>query len=476
MVGSENRVVGKGSTMQCKKHENGSYVVEVAACLTSENTYIRPEEFGTVGDAVVKCSWGNETCVIRKADVTELGCRHNNKVYRHNQEWNSEDGTTAYACQFGKIEKRGCLIGSLLIPLYAIRYVDGNAFYCFQGTEVRSFGNLKGCTKTDGTIVPFENRAKKGDVLESCGFSFNRDGTVEFKWTQVGCIYSKEVVTVNAIQQFGEQYVHCALNGSAGYVVKLMTKEEVENWLTTTKQQWSNIVSGNEGKGTAVKREVPNPTPSSTSPAPATTITSAPTTTTTTTTPSPSTTTTTTTTTTPSPSTTTTTDAPITTTTPATTMTTTPLIKSTTSIPITSKKCVDLVEDCDKMRIHCNSDSENAKFLKEAINKFSMNLKNKSKMLEFIDHIFDEQNNRHVDQEEGKEIKCDYPRKCGRCDHRGEKHCQCKCEDHKEYNRQIVRSLCPKTCDLCNEKRAPISSILSSRTARVCERPQCDLH
>lgn len=52
------------------------------------------------------------------------------------------------------------------------------------------------------------------------------------------------MITVNAIQQFGDQYVHCALNGTAGYIVKMMTREEVEKWLTATKQQWSNIVSG----------------------------------------------------------------------------------------------------------------------------------------------------------------------------------------------------------------------------------------
>ncbi|KAF1745760.1 hypothetical protein GCK72_022207 [Caenorhabditis remanei] len=434
-VGSESKVVGKGSTMQCKKYENGTYAVEVAACLTSENTYIRPEDFGTVEDAIVKCAWVEGKCVLRKAEVTELGCKHNNSVYRHNQEWNSEDGSTAYACQFGKIEKKGCLVGSLLIPLYAIRYIEGNAFYCFQGTQVRSFGDLKGCTTSTGEVVPFENRAKNGDHLESCGFSFNQDGTVEFKWTQVGCIYSKELITVNAIQKFGDQYVHCALNGTAGYVVKMMTKEEVEKWLTATQQQWSNIVSGNEGKGTAVKREVPTPEPVTT---PSTTTTS----TTTTTTPAPTTTTT-----------TTTTEAPTTTTT-TTTTTEAPTTTTTTTPKPPVKKCVDLVEDCDKMKIYCNSEQEQAKFLREAVQKFSINPKNKSKMLEFIDHMFltaDEENNGNGDHKlEGD--KCNYRKKCGKCD-KGDKTCHCKCDHQKDFNRRLVRSLCPKTCDLCDEKR-----------------------
>ncbi|PIC15170.1 hypothetical protein B9Z55_022250 [Caenorhabditis nigoni] len=468
-IGSENKVVGKGSTMQCKKYANGTFAVEVAACLTSENTYIRPEDFGTVDEAVVKCAWVEGKCVLRKAEVTELGCKHGNNIYRHNQEWVSEDGSTAYACQFGKIEKKGCLVESLLIPLYAIRYIGSNAYYCFQGTQVRSFGDLKGCVNAAGEIVPFENRAKNGDRLESCGFNFNRDGTVEFKWTQVGCIYSKEVVTVNAIQQFGEHYVHCALNGTNGYIVKIMTKEEVEKWLTATQQQWSNIVSGNEGKGTAVKREVPTEAPLTTSTT---------TTTTTTTTPAPTTTLATTTTPAPTtPSTTSTTTQPQTTTTSTTTTTTTKALTTTTTTYATItttkpqvKKCVDLVEDCERMRTYCNSEIEHATFLREAIQKFSINQKNKSRMLEFIDHTWlvffflkkfssdisiasipFRLNNQKSEINENKQ-QCNIGKKGGRCCGGPERSCHCKCDDQKDFNRKLVKILCPKTCDSCNEK------------------------
>lgn len=468
-VGSTSKVVGKGTTMQCKKSENGSYVVEAAACLTSENTYIRPEDFGTVEDAVVKCTLVEGKCVIRKAEITELGCSHNNQVYRHNQEWKSQDGSTAYACQFGKIVKKGCLVGTLLVPLYAVRYVDGEAFYCSQGTEVKSFGSLKGCTTQEGDVIPFEGRAKNGNLLESCAFSFNRDGTVEFKWTQVGCIYSKEVITVNAIQKIGEDYVHCVLNGTSGYISKLMTREEVEKWLTATKQQWSNIVSGNEGKGTTIKREVPTMAPETTTTSTTTTTTPAPTTTTTmqTTTTTPMTTTTTT---------TTTTVPPTTTTASTTTTTTTSAPKTTVRTPV--KKCVDFVEDCEKMRVYCHSEQKNAEFLKEAIKEFSVDQKDKSRMLEFIDNMFinekektDSNKNECVLQKGSNKHGCGYCKQCRDCN-RDNSHCECK--NQKDYNRRLVRSLCPKTCGLCNEKRTSISSILDSKTSQACENINCD--
>ncbi|EGT43092.1 hypothetical protein CAEBREN_32369 [Caenorhabditis brenneri] len=332
--------------------------------------------------------WFKYHCVIdglnAQYSVKELGCSHNGQVYRHNQEWTSQDGSTAYACQFGKVVKKGCLVGTLLVPLYSVRYVDGEAFYCSQGTEVKSFGNLKGCTTQEGDIIPFEGRAKNGNMLESCAFSFNRDGTVEFKWTQVGCIYSKEVITVNAIQKIGDDYVHCVLNGTNGYISKLMTRDEVEKWLTATKQQWSNIVSGNEGRGTTIKREVPTMAPETTTTTSTTTTTTpVPTTTTTTTTMAPTTTTTTT----PMTPTTspTTTTIPPTTTTSTTTTTTTPAPKTTVKTPV--KKCVDLAEDCEKMRIYCHSNQKNAEFLKDAIEKSSVTQKDKSRMLEFIENM-----------------------------------------------------------------------------------------
>ncbi|CAI2355566.1 unnamed protein product [Caenorhabditis sp. 36 PRJEB53466] len=446
VVGSEKKVVGLGIAMQCQKFKNGSFVIEFAACLTSQNTYIRLENYGDIDGEIVKCDFIDGRCQLRQAITKELRCSVGSLIYRHNQEWNSEDNSTAYVCLFGKVEKKGCLIGTVVIPLFAVRYINDFPFYCHQGATVQSFGTLKGCTTSDGNVIPFESRARNGDKLESCGFKFDQNGVVQFTWTQVGCIYAKEMITVNAIQKFEENYVHCASNGTYGHIAKLMTKAEVEKWLAITKQQWSNVISGNEGGGRSVKREVPTVVPFTTQPT--TTATQIPATT------------------------------PIPTTTPilpTTTTTVVPLPTSTvkeTPAPIPSptpkvKRCVDSIEDCDKLVYYCTTDLEHLNFIKETMQHTSLSSNKKARVIAFISHALNSDCS-NAKPDENEKCFCQTNNSCAtRSSH-------CECEYQKSFNRKIVQSLCPKTCQLCNEKHDPISAIIGSKTSAACINNRCN--
>ncbi|CAB3400598.1 unnamed protein product [Caenorhabditis bovis] len=434
VVGGEQKTVGHGVAYYCRKYSNGTFKVEFAACLTTENTYIRPEAFGKVDNEIVKCDIVNGECKLREAKITELRCKINNAIYRHDEEWSSSDGKTAYICQYGIVVKKGCLVSGTLIPLHSVKYVNGEAYYCYEETRLVSFGNIKGCKTANGDILEFEKTMRNGNRVEKCGFKFGENGAIEYTWTQVGCAYEKEQITINAIQQVGNEYVHCALNGTNAFVAKVMTRVEVEQWLNKVGKQWSHVLQGNEGTGHGVKREIP------TTPAPTTKKTP------------------------------TTTFAPVTT---QKTKTTTPKPVLTTVKPITTpapikSSCNDLLHECEDLEIYCHDDEKHIEDLKEIIRKSSVNVKKRQKSLEYLNLITmsSHLDSKHEHKEDEQNCK-----DCRKCHHKEIE--RCRCEDQKAFSVKLVRSLCPKTCEACGEKHTSVAKILRKSTAEKCHKSEC---
>ncbi|CAJ0960827.1 unnamed protein product, partial [Mesorhabditis belari] len=257
--------IGVGVATTCLKDADGKYYAKEYGCITADNHRVEPDGYGVVDKQVVKCVKGrDEKLHFELANEDLVSCKVNGKRVTAETEWDDVEKKERLLCHYGKIIKAGCLVENEFIPVNEFRYIKGTGYQCGEkiGESSVNFGNLKGCTLFNGTLVEFFHEFDTEDRVNLCRFRVD-NGVVSAFVQQIYCLYRGNRLAFGETQAIGKEVIKCELKGNE-YIARKLSEIEMKAW--KEKAERAGFISADfeavdgEGQGQYIRETTKAPT------------------------------------------------------------------------------------------------------------------------------------------------------------------------------------------------------------------------
>ncbi|GMR30714.1 hypothetical protein PMAYCL1PPCAC_00909, partial [Pristionchus mayeri] len=257
-----NRVekkIGKAETMRCVSDGKGGFVAKAFGCVTDTGIWLRNKGFSKVREDFVQClidETGKVTMEV--VDQSVVSCDWKGTEVKSGES-KTVDGNVIY-CKFGKFQKTGCEVNGQFMKK-GLAYIDGKAYHCWDTAGLHHFGELTGCTDTDGSIKQFHSVWRQDTQVMKCHYVIKL-GKVTTSILPLGCAMDSgfngeyKGVKPGALGVNGGEMKICAQEGKI-WKMRELTEAELEKFQKRKPvKETKTIIGGEEGRGEGAVHEI----------------------------------------------------------------------------------------------------------------------------------------------------------------------------------------------------------------------------
>ncbi|KAI6238751.1 hypothetical protein M3Y99_00656900 [Aphelenchoides fujianensis] len=231
---------------------NGEEVaLKCTGCVASNGVHVSNTAYTNVGGQWTQCRKYAEGCRLINVTSDYVNCRYKNETYDNGEVFRSKSGRSTFVCDYGVVNKQGCLIEDEVVSVGEVRYVRGIPLLCGEADEIGDFGPLKGCTLEDGTEKRFLDTWQEGRLKKRCSWTTTATGDFKAEIVSFACVIESEEIPLNKIVQMPNgDLLKCASTAGGSLEMRELNEAEQAEYVKR-KTLRLNLVEyfGSGGKG-----------------------------------------------------------------------------------------------------------------------------------------------------------------------------------------------------------------------------------